>query len=144
MKWKMWTGNSSKLLMRPKQLIRCRIWSWSLMTCEKHGPRDSVDKTEAKGRGFCRYWGLRAMCFTRHERPWSKPIIARWLTDSFLVLFAGMWILMLQMGNFWLTSRLLKKLHCCYGLVAKGHRWIIFMRTWTLALLDYMLFCWTK
>ena len=31
-----------------------RIWSWSLMPCEKHGPRASVTtKTSAFGLGFC-------------------------------------------------------------------------------------------
>ena len=31
-----------------------RIWSWSPMPCEKHGPRASVTtKTEAEGLGFC-------------------------------------------------------------------------------------------
>ena len=49
----------------------CRIWSWSPMPCEKHG------------LGFCRYWGQRAMFFTRHERPWSNPIIARSLIEFF-------------------------------------------------------------
>ena len=59
----------------------CRMWSWSPMPCEKHGPRDSIDKN--RGRGFCRYWGPRAMFFTRHGRPWSNPIIARSLIDFF-------------------------------------------------------------
>ena len=26
----------------------CRIWSWSPMLCEKHGPRDSVDKNRGR------------------------------------------------------------------------------------------------
>ena len=26
----------------------CRIWSWSPMPCEKHGPRDSVDKNRGR------------------------------------------------------------------------------------------------
>ena len=45
----------------------------------ENSPRDSVDKNW--GRGFCRYWGPRAMFFTRHGRPWSNPIIARSLID---------------------------------------------------------------
>ena len=49
-------------------------------------------KTEAEGRGFCRYWVPRAMFrywvpramfFTRYRRPWSNPIIARSLIDFF-------------------------------------------------------------
>ena len=31
-----------------------RIWSWSLVPCEKHGPRDSVDKNQGLfGLGIC-------------------------------------------------------------------------------------------
>ena len=30
----------------------CRIWSWSLMPCEKHGPRDSVDKNRGRRPKF--------------------------------------------------------------------------------------------
>ena len=67
--------------------LYCRIWSWSPMQCEKHGPRDSVDKSEAEGWGFCRYRGPRAMFFTLHGRPWSNPIIARSLIDFLSVLF---------------------------------------------------------
>ena len=44
-------------------VVCCRIWSWSPVPCEKHGPR--------------------AMFFTRHGRPWSNPIIARSLIDFF-------------------------------------------------------------
>ena len=36
-----------------------RIWSWSPMPCEKHGPRASVT--------------TKTMFFTRHGRPWSNP-----------------------------------------------------------------------
>ena len=57
----------------------CRIWSWSPVPCEKHDPRDSVDKN----RCFCRYWGPWAMFFTRNGRPWSNPIISRSLIDFF-------------------------------------------------------------
>ena len=39
--------------------------------------------TQAEGRGFCRYWGPRAMFSTRHGRPWSNSIIARSLIDFF-------------------------------------------------------------
>ena len=28
--------------------MQCRIWSWSPMTCEEHGPRDSVDKNRGR------------------------------------------------------------------------------------------------
>ena len=63
-----------------------RIWWWSPMPCEKHGPRD--------GRGFCRNWGPRAIFFTRHGRPWSNPTwitftiieIQIWLPDFLLVI----------------------------------------------------------
>ena len=41
-------------------------------------------KTEAEGRGFFRYWGPRAMFFTRYGRPWSNPIITRSLINFFL------------------------------------------------------------
>ena len=54
----------------------CRIWSWSPMPCEKHGPRDSVDKNWGPRPRFFRYLGPRAMFFTWHGRPWSNPIIA--------------------------------------------------------------------
>ena len=30
----------------------CRIWSWSPMPCEKHGPRDSVDKNRGRRPRF--------------------------------------------------------------------------------------------
>ena len=30
----------------------CRIWSWSPMSCEKHGPRDSVDKNRGRRPRF--------------------------------------------------------------------------------------------
>ena len=33
-------------------LICCRIWSWSSMPCEKHGPRDSVDKNRGRRPRF--------------------------------------------------------------------------------------------
>ena len=53
-----------------------RIWSWSPMPCEKHGPRASVTtKTSAFGLGFCLLQVPRAMFFTRHGRPWSNPTI---------------------------------------------------------------------
>ena len=45
--------------------LRCWIWSWSPMPCEKHGPRDSVDKNRGRRPSFCRYWDLRAMSFYR-------------------------------------------------------------------------------
>ena len=33
-------------------MIYCRIWSWSPMPCEKHGPRDSVDKNRGRRPRF--------------------------------------------------------------------------------------------
>ena len=63
--------------------LYCRIWSWSPVPCEKHGPRDSVDKNRGPASVFV-YWVPRAMFFTRHGRPWSNPIIARSLIDFFL------------------------------------------------------------
>ena len=30
----------------------CRIWSWSAVPCEKHGPRDSVDKNRGRRPRF--------------------------------------------------------------------------------------------
>ena len=32
--------------------LYCRIWSWSPMSCEKHGPRDSVDKNRGRRPRF--------------------------------------------------------------------------------------------
>ena len=32
--------------------VCCRIWSWSPMPCEKHGPRDSVDKNRGRSPRF--------------------------------------------------------------------------------------------
>ena len=83
------------------------------------------------------YWVPRAIFFTRHRRPWSNPIIAGLLIDFFPYLFTWIWILMLWNGWFLLTSWLLGNSHCCYGLVAKGHRWIIVMKTLIPALPDY-------
>ena len=34
------------------RVIGCRIWSWSPMPCEKHGPRDSVDKNRGRRPRF--------------------------------------------------------------------------------------------
>ena len=33
-------------------ILCCRIWSWSPMLCEKHGPRDSVDKNRGRRPRF--------------------------------------------------------------------------------------------
>ena len=33
-------------------VLCCRIWSWSPMQCEKHGPRDSVDKNRGRRPRF--------------------------------------------------------------------------------------------
>ena len=56
-----------------------RIWSWSPMPCEKHGPRASV---------FV-YWVPRAMFFTRHGRPWSNPTLnCTWCLPSTLSTWA--------------------------------------------------------
>ena len=33
-------------------MLCCRIWSWSPMLCEKHGPRDSVDKNRGRRPRF--------------------------------------------------------------------------------------------
>ena len=33
-------------------VVECRIWSWSLMPCEKHGPRDSVVKNRGRRPRF--------------------------------------------------------------------------------------------
>ena len=33
-------------------MIYCRIWSWSPVLCEKHGPRDSVDKNRGRRPRF--------------------------------------------------------------------------------------------
>ena len=35
-----------------KIIICCRIWSWSPMLCEKHGPRDSVHKNRSRRPRF--------------------------------------------------------------------------------------------
>ena len=35
-----------------KQWMWCRVWSWSSMPCEKHGPRDSVDKNRGRRPKF--------------------------------------------------------------------------------------------
>ena len=32
--------------------VDCRIWSWSPVPCEKHGPRDSVDKNRGRRPRF--------------------------------------------------------------------------------------------
>ena len=42
----------------------------------------------------------------------------------------------------WLSSWLLGKLHWCYGLIAKEHKWIIVMKTWIPALHDLLEFIW--
>ena len=73
--------------------LRCWIWSWSPMPCEKHGPRDSVDKNRGRRPSFCRYWNLRAMFFTGYGRPWSNPIRADSPIHFFHVLFTWIWIL---------------------------------------------------
>ena len=36
-------------------VLCCRIWSWSPMPCEKHGPRDSVDKNRGRRPRFLSY-----------------------------------------------------------------------------------------
>ena len=79
--------HSDKAVTPSDTVMCCRIWSWSPMPCEKHGPMDSVDKSEAEGRDFSRYWSPRAMFFTRNGRPWSHLIIARALIDICRVLF---------------------------------------------------------
>ena len=56
----------------------------------QHGARDSVDKSEAVGWCFCRYWGLRAMFL--HGMGDHDPIIACTLIDF---LFTQLWILVL-------------------------------------------------
>ena len=33
-------------------IVYCRIWSWSPVLCEKHGPRDSVDKNRGRRPRF--------------------------------------------------------------------------------------------
>ena len=41
------------LAVNPNQHWKCcRIWSWSPMLCEKHGPRDSVDKNRGRRPRF--------------------------------------------------------------------------------------------
>ena len=40
-----------------------------------------------------------------------------------------------KISSFWFTSWLLGKTYCCYGLVAKEHKWIIVMKTWIPGLL---------
>ena len=39
-------------ICNPERLIWCRIWSWSPMPCENHGPRDSVDKNRGRSPRF--------------------------------------------------------------------------------------------
>ena len=115
----------------------CRIWSWSPVPCEKHGPRDSVDKNRGQrprflsllrpeGHVFHTAWETMIKCY--------YSTLADWLFSMF---YSHKYeFLCFKMGNFWLTSWLLGKSHCCYGLVAKGHKWILVLKTWIPALLD--------
>ena len=50
-----------------------RIWSWSPMPCEKHGPWASVTTKPRPSASVFVYWVPRATFFTRHGRPWSNP-----------------------------------------------------------------------
>ena len=59
-------------------MLGYRIWSWSPMSYEKHGPRDSVDKNRSQKPN---YWGSRAIFFASLGSPWSNPIIARSLIE---------------------------------------------------------------
>ena len=42
----------ARLMTIARSLSGCRIWSWSPMPCEKHGPRDSVDKNRGRRPRF--------------------------------------------------------------------------------------------
>ena len=44
--------------------IWCRIWSWSPVLCEKHGPRDSVDKNRGRRPRFFVVTEARGPCFS--------------------------------------------------------------------------------
>ena len=62
-------------------IIWCRIWSWSPMPCEKHGPRDSVDKNRGRrprflsllrpeGHVFHTAWGTMIKCYYSTLADW--------------------------------------------------------------------------
>ena len=96
-------------------IISCRIWSWSPMPCEKHGPRDSVDKNRGRRPRFLSL--LRPEGHVFHTA-WETMIKFYYstLTDLFFLRFIrmNMNFSALNWGDFWLTSWLLWKLHCCY------------------------------
>ena len=50
-----WTQHNTKgrrLRLWSDYELYCRIWSWSPVLCEKHGPRDSVDKNRDRRPRF--------------------------------------------------------------------------------------------
>ena len=47
-----WRSNSCFCYSVTFLVFCCRIWSWSPMPCEKHGPRDSVDKNRGRRPRF--------------------------------------------------------------------------------------------
>ena len=111
--------------------------AWYPMPCEKHGPRDSVDKNRGRRPRFLSL--LRPEGHVFHTA-WETMIKSYYstLTDWFWFSFCSQKLEFqrFKMDNLWLTSRLLRKSRCCYALVAKGHKWIIVMKTWIPALLD--------
>ena len=72
--------NTEKIIQRA---CYNRIWSWSPMPCEKHGPRASVRKKNL----FFVYWVPLAMFFTRHGRPWSNPTPHASITSLRITMF---------------------------------------------------------
>ena len=64
--------------------VWCRIWSWSPMLCEKHGPRDSVDKNRGRrprflsllrpeGHVFHTAWETMIKCYYSTLADWFFP-----------------------------------------------------------------------
>ena len=64
----------------------CRIWSWSLMPCDKHGPRDSVGKNWGQRPGFLSL--PRLTVFHTASETMKKSYYSMFTDYFFLVLFA--------------------------------------------------------
>ena len=71
------------------RIIKCRIWSWSPMLCEKHGPRDSVDKNQGRRPRFLSLLRPKGHVFHTAWETMMKSYYST-LTDLFFLRFIHM------------------------------------------------------
>ena len=115
--------------------VQYRIWSLCSMPCEKHGPRESVNKNRGQRPMFLPLLSPEGHFFHTARETVIKSYYSTLTIWLFFSFYSQKYEFQcLKIDNLWLISWLLRKWYCGYELVAKGHKWIIVVK------LEYLLY----